>query len=82
MPELITSLIPMEGPGWLHIFRCDGSHVTSIETGSSVIEQVFFSHHERYLDTGNNHFTGFVKVRLGIGKGFYVRMADGKIFKK
>lgn len=83
LPEIFTSAIAITGPNWVHFFRCDGPHIISIETGPATAEPVFFSRTEYYLDEGNSFYTGFARVQPAWpAKPFYVRMQDGKVFKK
>lgn len=83
LPEYFASVVPIMGPKWLHLFRCDGQHITSIETGQATVKAVNFGRYEHFLDEGNSFFTGFAQVRpMWPAKPYYVRMLDGKVFKK
>lgn len=82
LPEFFNSVIPIKGQNWLHLFRCNGPHIASIETGGGYFQPVYFLRSEHFLDEGNSFYSGFVRVQPGRGKAFYVRLSDGKIFKK
>ena len=81
LPEIFTDFTPIMGEKWLHIFRSDGQHITSIETGLARVEPQFFSHNEPFLDDSNEIFTGFAKVIPATGKAFWVRLSDGLVYK-
>lgn len=83
LPEIFTSVLPITGPQWLHLFRSDGVHVASLETGPASVSQVFFRRTMHYLDEGNVCYAGFVQVNPALpGKPYFVRMSDGKVFKR
>lgn len=83
LPEIFNSIIPIKGPNWLHLFRSDGQHIVSIEMGAGTVEPVFFHRNEHLLDEANEFYTGFAKVGpTWPAKPFFVRLSDGKVFKK
>lgn len=82
LPEIFTSVVPIVGPKWLHLFRSDGPYITSLETDAASVAPVFFSRYEHLLDEGNAFFTSFAMVQPAWpAKPYFVRMTDGKIFK-
>lgn len=81
MPMYFTPYTIFKGANWLHIFKCTGEHVVSLE-GFKDCEMAYSRSRISNLELGNAALTGVASLTSASGKKVWVRLEDGVLYQK
>lgn len=81
MPMYCTPYMIFKGPNWLHIFRCDGGHIASLE-GFKDFEMTYIRSTESNGLLDKAALTGVAKLTSISGNTVWVRLEDGFLYQK
>ncbi|MCC6460355.1 MAG: WG repeat-containing protein [Saprospiraceae bacterium] len=81
MPRFFTPYTFFKGPNALHLFRCDGRHITSLE-GYSELELMYSSNLRSNEEVGSAFDTGVAKLTRKDGQKVWVRLEDAFLYQK
>ena len=81
MPKYCTPYMIFKGANWLHIFRCDGAHIASLE-GFKDFEMAYIRSTESSGLLDKAALTGVAKLTSISGNTVWVRLEDGFLYQK
>jgi len=81
MPRYFTPYCIFKGTNWLHIFRCDGLYITSLE-GFKDFEMTYIRSTESSGLLDKAALTGIAKLTSISGNSVWVRLEDGFLYQK
>ncbi len=81
MPMYFNPYTIFKGPNWLHIFKCSGEYIASLE-GFSNYEMAYSRSRVSNSELGNASLTGVASLTTRSGKKVWVRLEDGQLYQK